>query len=314
MFDAVRRPQQYLASRYPMLRLALFYHRVPDTDGPAGHGGPISFRHFPFMTEPWSQLHHLDDLVAQKCTQVGWTEMVMAFLVMTAGILGRRTAYCLPHDGLVREFVQDKFQPMLDLSPHYRRIGKTDWRAKKADNVRLVQFGGGTIRFVGVRTPARLRAWTADSYIIDEYDDCDQRHLGRLKDRVRNSASPQVFRLGNPTLPGRGISDLYGASDGRQWHHRCDRCGERQPIRWEVNVVHRHDDGSWWPRDTERGRGLMGSQITRPTPLQDIRPVCRRWPTTYRAGNGSSIPGSRGRPSPTVAPRRCSPPARDRTR
>jgi len=69
----VRGPMAYLGSRNPMLRLALYHHRVPSDNE---HGAALSFRHFPFMVEPYSVIHKCPDLVAQKCTQVGWTELV----------------------------------------------------------------------------------------------------------------------------------------------------------------------------------------------------------------------------------------------
>ncbi len=40
-----------------------------------------------------------------------------------------------------------------------------------------------------------------------------------------------------PTIPGRGVDLLFGKSDQRCYHHKCDKCGHWQIITLEDNIV-----------------------------------------------------------------------------
>lgn len=271
------RPQlAHIALELPIMRNALYYHRVPGMSGNrGGNGAPISFELFPFMVEPWSIIHREEEVSAQKCTQVGWTELAMAYVMAAAGHMGRRLAYVMPHDAMVAKFQHEKFQPMIDMSPHYQRLMAPKWRERPVKNLKIRHIGNGSVQFLGSRVQASMRSFTADAVVIDEVDECHQGNLAMLRDRFRRSDSPQMIRLGNPSLPDEGITAIYDRSDGRRWMHRCEHCAEMQPIEWEMHVVRRDDRGRWVPRDRERAAGL-DRRTKRPDPGRDIRPVCRR--------------------------------------
>lgn len=263
-----------IGNRGPVLRQAIVHHTVP---GDGALGAPMSWKLFPFLVELYASVHKLDELVIQKCTQVGWTELFLVFGVWYVGTCGRRFAYVLPDDRMIGDFVQEKVQPMFDRIPKYGELDRLADRRKRADNLRLRQFGHGSWRFVGTRQQSKLRSFTADAVCVDEVDDCTQGHLGLVRDRIRQSRAPlkQLFWLGNPTLPNDGISKLYQASDRRRWYHTCGRCGERQALDWWVHIVERAEDGGWVPRDRQRAAGLRAGEKN-PSGDRDIRPVCRR--------------------------------------
>lgn len=257
----------------PLMRLAMHYHRVPNgTDA----GGPLSFLEMPFLVQIYRDLPYLDEMVAQKCTQVGWTEVMLVFAIHHAAERGRRWAYVMPHDNLLANFVQERVGPMFERVPYYKELSRASWRQRPAENLRLRHVGSGSWRFVGSRNAANFREFSADAITVDEVDDCEQKNLGLVRDRVRASGSPQLFWLGNPKLPTGGICKAFERSDCRRWYHRCPRCGERQRIDWFENVVVRADDGAWVPRDRERWKGLVSGGPRDPGPSQDIRPVCVR--------------------------------------
>jgi hypothetical protein len=106
----------------------------------------------------------------------------------------------------------------------------------------------------------------------------DLQNLSLAVDRISLSQHRQHFRIGNPTIPRFGISELYDRGDGRRWFHKCSKCNERQPLDWFVNVIEQRDDGQWIPKDHERYLSGQG----------DLRPVCRRcrapWDRTSTGG------------------------------
>lgn len=249
---------QALAEQHPLLGLAIVHHRNT-------RGQPMSFRDRPYLVELYTDAPKLDGFDAMKCVQVGWSELLIQLVLERAGWAGKICGYVLPSYQLRDRFVRRRVIPLLDgddvtTIPAYRaRIAKDD-----PGSLRHKRFGRGALLFLGSNAVNDFIEFSADVLVVDEYDRCDQQNLAFARDRLRASAAPQLFRVSNPTIPGRGISALYDRSDGRQWHHKCDRCNERQPIDWFVNVVDRDDAGRWVLRD--KARSSQGR----------VRPVCRR--------------------------------------
>ena len=132
--------------------------------------------------------------------------------------------------------------------------------------MRIKKFVKGNLIFLGSNTVNDFIEFSADVLIVDEYDRCEQQNLSLARDRLRASPYPQMFRIGNPTLPNMGISRLYNDSDRRQYHFKCEHCNERQPIDWFVNVVERDADGDW----------VLQDKSVRSGSGKRARPVCRR--------------------------------------
>jgi hypothetical protein len=292
MLAQYRSSLAHLGGRHPMLEFALHHHRVHDG---TETGAPLGFRNMPFLIEWYAALWECEDLVAKKCTQVGFTESVLLFMAAQAGVRGRRHATILPDDDMVKTFVQERIQPMVDRVPKYQELARVADRAKSADNLRLRHFGRGTWRFLGTRNPGKLSEFATDSFCIDEVDDCTQRNLSLLIDRTRSSQNPQHIRLGNPKLETGGVSRLYKFSDQREWFVRCTRCSHRQRLDWFDHIVEEDEHGRWVPRDRERAKHLTMA-VTFPPPNEDIRPVCTRCnrPWTRARSGGQWVIGNPG--------------------
>lgn len=278
MLDNYRAAAAAIGDAYgPLMNAALYDHAVPAIDGdPAG--AALSFREFPFLVEPYAVLPTCRDMVISKCTLAGWTEMTLAYMLEMSRNHGRRVVYCLPNEKPVRSFVQARVNDTVTRSPSYRQTAASTWRDKAADNVGFRHFGAGWLRFIGARSETNFKEYTADIFIIDEYDALDaagKRNVPMADDRLWRSPHPQKIRIANPTLAGAGIDELYQESDRRRWTHTCTRCGHRQAIDWFTHVVER-DGHKWRLRDPERALGLQGepSEAADGRPEIDVRPVC----------------------------------------
>ena len=256
-----------VAAEHPLLALALRSHRNT-------RGDPLSFRDKPYLVELYRDFPKIEGADIRKAVQTGVSELLLLLLLERAGWAGRIAAYVLPTYSIRDRFVQQRINPLIDAVPDYRmragggssEEGRRGGRASgSVGNLKLKRFGPGAMMFLGSNTAADFIEFSADLLVIDEFDECDPTHLSKARDRLRASPHPQLFRVGNPTLPSVGISRLYDRSDRRRWFSRCDRCRTWQAIEWFAHVVERLDDGSWIARDRARASG--GG---------DLRPVCER--------------------------------------
>ena len=253
-----------IEERYPLLGIAMSHHRTT-------RGEPLSFADKPYLVELYCDAPKIDGFDAMKAVQVGWSELLIQ-LVFERASLGKIAAYILPTYQLRDRFVQRRIQPPLEQVPYYQQ-----YLLDGTGSLRIKRFGKGSLLFLGSNTVNDFIEFSADVLVVDEYDRCVQQNLALARDRLRASPCPQLFRIGNPTQAKRGVSALYDNSDGRRWFHRCTRCGERQPLEWQVNFVMRGVDGKWLIRDTENATG------------GPIRPVCRSCNKTFfRVAEGSS--------------------------
>lgn len=237
-----------LAEQYPLLGLSMVHHRNT-------RGGPMSFKDKPYLVELYCDSPKIDGFDAKKCVQVGWSELLIQLALLAAGWDGRIVAYVLPSYQLRDRFVQRRIKPLIDnVAAYTGKVHEDD-----PGTLRNKRFGPGALLWLGSNAVNDFIEFSADMLIVDEYDRCDQANLAFARDRLRASDRPQMFRISNPTIPGRGIDKLYDVSDGRQWHHRCTHCNERQPIDWFKSVVDRDEAGRWVLRDPE-----------------GANPVCRR--------------------------------------
>ena len=244
-----------LTSQYPLFKLALSTHKNT-------RGNPISFVNKPYLVELYKDLPLIDGADIRKAVQTGLSELFIQLILERSGWSGKITAYVLPTFTIRDRFVQNRINPLLTSVPDYKIRAASDGKGGHG-NLKLKRFGKGAMMFLGSNTVADFIEFSADLLVIDEFDQCDPENLAKARDRLRASTRPQMYRLGNPTLPRTGISRLYDQSDQRVWMSKCNHCNHWQNVDWFANVVHRNDGGDWELRDKER----IGSSL-------DARPVC----------------------------------------
>lgn len=271
MFDKVRSTIGTLHGMHPLLGMAICTHKNT-------RGLPLSFRDMPYLVEMYRDFPLLDDICVRKAVQTGVSELCIQLALNKSGWQNRIVAYCLPTYSIRDRFVKNRIDPILLSVPEYREkcpgSMKRDGRSSRSGNLKMKKFGEGRIMFLGSNTTGDFVEFSADTLIIDEFDQCDPANLAKAKDRLRASPYPQEVRLGNPTLPRIGISRLYEESDQRRYCFKCDHCGHLQPIDWFKNVVMQDNDGNWVPRDAVKGNALHANKNKRADRANDIRPVC----------------------------------------
>jgi hypothetical protein len=278
-----------VAKQYPLLRMAVLHHQNT-------RGQPLTFKDKPYLVEMYTDLPQCSDAVIRKAVQTGVSELCIQLALERSGWAGRIVAYVLPTYSIRDRFVQKRVDPLLQHVAAYRHRcpggeqSPTAGRTRKAaGNLKMKQFGKGTMLFLGSNTPGDFVEFSADMLIIDEFDRCDPTNLAKARDRLRASPYPQEVRLGNPSLPRVGISKLYDDSDARRWFFRCGGCGHRQPLDWFGNVVQRDDDGSWILRDASRAKHLAAVRANHPGAGNDVRPVCRKCAQPFERNSDGAL-------------------------
>ena len=252
MADSPTKPvYDAIENQFPLLGIALNHHRTTRNQ-------PLSFADKPYLIELYCDAPKIDGFDAMKAVQVGWSELLIQ-LVFERASKGKIAAYILPTYQLRDRFVQRRIQPSLERVPYYQRYLEDG----NTGSLRIKRFGQGSLLFLGSNTVNDFIEFSADVMVVDEFDRCVEQNLALARDRLRASPEPQLFRIGNPTQAKRGVAALYDNSDGRRWFQKCNRCGEKQPLEWQVNFVTRDVNGRWMLRDQKGAKS------------GHIRPICR---------------------------------------
>jgi len=270
MLDNYKGLLSEVSNRFPMLGQALVHHRNT-------RGEPMSFKNMPYLIPLYEELPKCEGADIRKGVQTGLSELFICLALYQAAWQGKIVAYILPTFTVRDRFVSQRVNRILLNSPgyteHLPRNG--EFGRPNLGNNKIKRFGSGTMMFLGSNTTVDFVEFSADTLIIDEFDQCDPSNLAKAKDRLRASKDPRLYRVGNPTLPNIGVCKLYDESDQRDWFSPCPHCGEWQALDWFINYVKKNDKGDWVPRcnphlDLSKGtKGLNYSKMK-------IVPVCHK--------------------------------------
>lgn len=179
------------------------------------------------------------EIVLKKAAQMGASEYAISDLLHGADVRKATGMMVFPTDGDVSEFSAARVRPGIASSPYLQRIvGGKDGKGVNRVKVMLVRdrpiyFRGGKVRAgSGQRNQAQqLKSVPVDKLTFDELDEMDQRAPAIALKRLGASSIREVRWISTPTYPGYGIDARWAESDQREWHVKCWRCNEWQPLR-----------------------------------------------------------------------------------
>jgi hypothetical protein len=132
-----------------------------------------------------------------------------------------KVVYYFPTDDDVKDFSQDRANPIIDNSEYLSSKLQYD----KADNLGLKQMGHSSLYFRGVWTKRKVKSIDADMVIKDEVDEANQENLIYAEDRILHSNFKNIIELSQPSRPDYGINKSFLASDQRYYLVKCLGCG-----------------------------------------------------------------------------------------
>lgn len=225
----ISQPLAIIEMKWPRLFMALTHHRT--TKG----------ERLTFADKQWLETIYKDNnprMVIIKCSQVHMTEHFICAMFSLAK-RGLRGLYILPTNEHRRPFVQDRIDRLRDCSVQYQRALRYNKLVHVVDsNVYKTIYKQGW-KFVGANVRKNFFEFPADVLIMDEYDLLDQDNIVYAKDRIADSKNPHVYKFGNPTVDGMGISREFQGSTQNEWLVRCCHCGEEQSLDWYKQFVER---------------------------------------------------------------------------
>ena len=197
-----------------------------------GPDKPIDFTAHPYLLDIYNT--KAKRLVIYKASQMGASEYLISYAFHAADQRQATVLYVFPTDVHLRDFSAGRIGPAIAASDHLSSIvvpahGKgADRTTLKRVRNRFLYLRGGKVAPDG--SAPQLKAVDADVLILDEVDEMDRRAPTIAEKRLGASKIAEVRLVSTPTYHDIGIHAAWQLSDQREWHVRCWRCGERQPL------------------------------------------------------------------------------------
>ncbi|WP_447956514.1 phage terminase large subunit family protein [Vreelandella sp. EE7] len=218
----------------------------------------------PALALPGGPLEALDDpnveeVCCQKSAQVAWTSGVLGNAlgrwidIDPSPIIG-----LFAKDGAAKEYVAEKFEPMVEATPRLRN--KIDLRSRKLQQrQQFKRFPGGFLKLVGSNSPSSVKSTPSPRGFVEEPDDCNLNLKGQgdsillLKERGKTYGRGRKKYIigGTPTIA--GISTIEAEmklSDERRCYVPCHHCGESHELSFDNLVC---------PTEADRHHPIFGT-------------------------------------------------------
>jgi hypothetical protein len=185
-----------------------------------------------------------NEVVVMKSGQMGISEIMLGLATHFAITKGN-VVYLFPTSTHIGEFVQGRFNPVIDYSDFLDSIvGKgeisSDMRKGRkkdaADKVSIKKIGNHFMYLRGSQNARQLKSVDGDLLVLDEYDEMVQDNIPLAKSRIDHSPYKWIRSLSTPTYPDYGIHSAFLAGDQRYYFLKCEHCGEWQALTWEDNI------------------------------------------------------------------------------
>ncbi len=193
--------------------------------------------------EDLRELYELGDVpreTHQKAAQRGVSTYALLKTLYRLDRHVMKAVYYFPTDEDVKDFSQDRANPIIDYSEYLS--GKM--RYDKADNLGLKQMGNSSLYFRGVWTKRKVKTIDADEIVKDELDEADQENMIFAEDRLLHSSFKWIIELSQPSKPDYGINRSFKRSDQRYRMVKCPACGRWNNIveSFPANLMHKGKD------------------------------------------------------------------------
>ncbi len=143
---------------------------------------------------------NIPDVVVVKSAQVGWTVgAVINFILWIVDTITRGIIVMFPRKESAQDFVQEKFNPTIDVTPRIREKIHTSTARKDGNKELFRKFPGGWLKMIGSHSAAGAKSSSAPVVIWEEPDDTDtdvQGQGGAIRGRFRVAQQPQAVLWG----------------------------------------------------------------------------------------------------------------------
>lgn len=171
-------------------------------------------------------------LIAQKPTQVGFTELSVRIMLALCGIRRNfKVIYILPSATFASEFSKTRVDPVIESSPRLSGmvVAGSNGAMMKRIGTSIMYMGGAATKSQAISRPA-------DALIMDEIDFANQEVLTSYQGRTRHSKDPFLRKFGTPTVSNFGVNAELLKSDRLRYSVKCEHCSKWSVPSWNTHV------------------------------------------------------------------------------
>ena len=189
------------------------------------------YRHRPFLMLPLSVQPRVKGY--KKSRQAGVSESSITECLWMLEQFAVNVVYTFPSPKQVEDFSNVRVKEALTGS----RDGCLLEMMGDPQNVTLRKLGQGSLYLRSATNPKLGEGIDADAVVFDEIDRM-KRGVGiAFKESLSASKYGWQRELSTPTLPGRGIDELWQKSNQMHWFVKCEVCGHEQILTFPDNIL-----------------------------------------------------------------------------
>lgn len=173
-------------------------------------------------------------------SQLGKTTIELATMNYYISSVPCPIAFAFSDEGNLRNFVKNKFDPMLNSNPNIKVLLRSESRSS-ADSLNSKQFPGGFLKFLSGKSESSMRSDSVRVIIADEVDGMGTTKggdvLSMLMRRTTTYGDNRKVCLSSTPLNDGAIYDYLQSSTFNKYWVKCPECGEYmlfelQNFRW----------------------------------------------------------------------------------
>ena len=255
--------------------------------------GPFRCTYFPHSRYIFRKLQDERNVrqLCLMCSAQAVIKTTIATVFVLWGVKERpaNTAWVLQTEEAVKHFVKARFLPLIE-----RQTSLEEYLpSTRNDATELyVKFKTMAVTFRGTNSRGGLKSNAFQRVIFDEADEASPGSLEKIWKRMTSFANPQLLMLGTPENEGGITFREYLAGTQTHFHFACQKCGQRQPIRWgrtstPVFPMPRECGGFVWDTDetTRPGGRWDWNALAKTVRYQCENPACKHeFPQTELMG------------------------------
>jgi len=191
----------------------------------------VLLRHRPFLIQPLRDQHKHKCYI--KSRQVGVSELSITETLQFLDTHGndKKWVYCFPREKQLLQFSSTRLVPAFEESPLMAAL------LGVPNQTLLKRINKGYLLLRSTWESNLGEGIDADGVTFDEKDRMKPGIDVAFKESLKSSPYGYLRELSTPTLPGRGIDEVWKKSDQHLWHVRCTKCNLWQPIDYPDNFV-----------------------------------------------------------------------------
>lgn len=219
----------------------LKHHKVknhPITFHVSGHDSTRAQAHRPWQVQLINDQHPNKAVI--KSRQLGLSELGIGEMIHfadTHSYAGVKCLYTFPTNRQMEEFVGTRLNPLLESGYYATLVDKSN------DSLKKKKIRNSFVLFRSSSKGAAVEGIDIDYLSMDEYDRVAPSAEISATESMTSSQFHILRRWSTPTVPNYGIHALYDRSDQHVYMHRCDSCGFRQQMDYELNIECLDEDG-----------------------------------------------------------------------